>query len=224
MALAFCYRAFYGSPRPPAGLAWRRTQAATWRSGYAADCKSQPIASNINYLDNLRYQDIPATGRKPDNRGDPPGQRRTAARAGTRRDGDIKWSEAKHNTHDHLNQPLLLHLSGCTVASFTVGGGFHAVDVSRGGVVCTAARKMLALGVDPAEQVDVRRDGKPVFTRCLTVETWAGLTVSEDGDRGTRFRPYRGADAPHSDNSALQVSDCPEDETRVYGPSVREVV
>jgi hypothetical protein len=41
------------------------------------------------------------------------------------------------------------------------------VDVSRGGVVCTAARKMLALGVDPAEEIDVRRDGKPVFTRCL---------------------------------------------------------
>ncbi len=119
---------------------------------------------------------------------------------------------------------IRLDLSGCTVASFTAGGGFHAVDVSRGGVVCTAARKMLALGVSPAEQVDVRRDGKPVFTRCLTVETWAGLTVSEDGDRGARFRPYRGADAPHSDNSALQVSDCPEDETRVYGPSVREVV
>ena len=83
---------------------------------------------------------------------------------------------------------------------------------------------MLALGVDPAEEIDVRRDGKPVFTRCLTVETWAGLTVSEDGDRGTRFRPYRGADAPHSDNSALRVSDCPEDETSVYEPSVREVV
>ncbi len=81
---------------------------------------------------------------------------------------------------------------------------------------------MLALGVDPAEQVDVRRDGKPAFSRCLTVETWAGLTVSEDGDRGTRFRPYRGADAPHSDKSALRVSDPSEDEAPVYGPSVRE--
>jgi len=82
---------------------------------------------------------------------------------------------------------------------------------------------MLALGVDPAEKIDVRRDGKPVFTRCLTVETWAGLTVSEDGDRDPRFRPYRGADAPHSDNSALRVSGCPEDEARLYGPSVRWV-
>ncbi len=115
---------------------------------------------------------------------------------------------------------IRLDLSGCTVASFTVGGGTHVVDVSRGGVVCTAARKMLALGVDPAEEVDARRDGKPVFTRCLTVETWAGLTVSEDGDRGARFRPYRGADAPHSDNTALRVSDPPEDETPVTGASI----
>ena len=118
---------------------------------------------------------------------------------------------------------ITLHLSGCATARFTVGGGFHAVDVSRGGPICAAARKMLALGVDPAEEIDVRRDGKPVFTRCLTVETWAGLTVSEDGDRGARFRPYRGADAPHSDNSALRVSNPPEAATPVYGPSVRGV-
>ncbi len=118
---------------------------------------------------------------------------------------------------------IRIDLFGCTVARFAVGGETHVVDVPRGGVVCTAARKMLALGVDPAEEIDVRRDGKPVFTRCLTVETWAGLTVSEDGDRGTRFRPYRGADAPHSGNSALRVSGCPEDATPVYGPSVRGV-
>jgi hypothetical protein len=155
------------------------------------------------------------------NRDSPPGHEKTAARAGTKRDGDIKGSDPEHNTHDHLSQPLLLHLSGSTVASFTVGDARHVVVVPRGCVTCTAARKMLALGVDPAEQVDVRRDGKPVFTRCLTVETWAGLTVSEDGDRGTRFRPYRGADAPHSDNSALRVSECPEDETSVSGPTVR---
>ena len=78
--------------------------------------------------------------------------------------------------------------------------------------------------VDPAEEIDVRRDGKPVFDRCLTVETWAGLTVSEDGDRDPRFRPYRGADAPHRGNSALRVSHPPEDETPVYGPSVGGVV
>jgi hypothetical protein len=119
---------------------------------------------------------------------------------------------------------IRLDLSGCTVASFTAGGSTHTVDVSRGCVTCTAAREMLALGVDPAEKIDVRRDGKPAFIRCLTVDTWAGLTVSEDGDRGTRFRPYRGADAPHSANSALQASDCPEDEVRLSGPSIQEVV
>ncbi len=98
---------------------------------------------------------------------DPPGHENTAAQAGTKRDGDIKRSEAEHNTCDHLNQPLLLlHLSGSSIASFTAGGETHVVDVSRGCVTCTAARKMLALGVDPAEQIDVRRDGKPVFTRC----------------------------------------------------------
>lgn len=62
---------------------------------------------------------------------------------------------------------IRLDISGSTVASFEAGGGTHTVDVSRGGVVCTAARKMLALGVDPSEEIDVRRDGKPVFNRCL---------------------------------------------------------
>ena len=43
---------------------------------------------------------------------------------------------------------IRLDLSGSTVASFTAGGGTHVVDVSRGCVTCTAARTMLALGVD----------------------------------------------------------------------------
>ena len=91
---------------------------------------------------------------------DPPGHEKTVARAGTKRDGDIKGSDPEHITYDHQNQPsLLLHLSGSTVASFTAGGGFHVVDVPRGGVICTAARKMLALGVDPADEIDVQRDG-----------------------------------------------------------------
>ncbi len=106
-----------------------------------------------------------------------------------------------------------LDLSGCTDASFTAGGGFHAVDVPRGGVVCTVARKMLALGVDPAEQVDVRRDGKPVFTRCLPVAWWAARTVVEDGEHGPRIRLLMPTEAPHSDKSALRVSTSPEDET-----------
>ncbi len=157
--------------------------------------------------------------------GVPPGYEKTVARAGTKRGGDINRSDPEHSTYDHLNQPLLLlHLSGSTVASFTAGGSTHVVDVSRGCVTCTAARKMLVLGVDPAEKIDVRRDGKPVFTRCLPVAWWAARTVVEDGEQGPRIRLLRPTESPHSDNSALRVSDCPEDETPVSGPSVQGVV
>ena len=100
-----------------------------------------------------------------------------------------------------------LDLSGCTVARFAIGGSIHAVDVSRGGVVCTAARRMLALGVDPAKQVDVRRDGKPVFTRCLPVAWWAARTVVEDGEHGPRIRLLTPTELPHSANSASRVSE-----------------
>ncbi len=41
---------------------------------------------------------------------------------------------------------------------------------------------------DPAEEIDVRRDGKPVFTRCLPVAWWAARTVVEDGEQGPRNR------------------------------------
>ncbi len=119
---------------------------------------------------------------------------------------------------------IRLDLSGCTVASFTAGGGFHAVDVSRGCVTCTAARKMLTLGMNPAEEIDLRRDGKPVFTRCLTVAWWAARTVVEDGEQGPRIRLLSPTEQPHSANSAPRVSDCPEDETPVSGPSVGGVV
>ncbi len=115
---------------------------------------------------------------------------------------------------------IRLDLSGCTVASFTAGGGFHAVDVSRGCVTCTAARKMLALGVDPAEEIDVRRDGKPVFTRCLPVAWWAARTVVEDGEQGPRIRLLRPTEQPPSANSARRVSDPPGDETPVCEPCV----
>jgi len=118
---------------------------------------------------------------------------------------------------------IRLDLSGCTVASFTAGGGTHVVDVSRGGVICTAARRMLVLGLDPAEQVDVRRDGKPAFTRCLPVAWWAARTVVEDGEQGPRIRLLMPTEAPHSANSALRVSGRPKDEAPVYGPSVGEV-
>ena len=81
---------------------------------------------------------------------------------------------------------------------------------------------MLALGMDPAEEIDVRRDGKPVFTRCLPVAWWAARTVVEDGEQGPRIRLLMPTEAPHSDKSALRVSTSPEDETPVSGPSVRE--
>ena len=119
---------------------------------------------------------------------------------------------------------IKLNLSGSTIASFTAGGERHAVDVSRGGVICTAARKMLMLGVDPAEEIDVRRDGRPVFAQVKTVGWWAARTVVEDGEHGPRIRLLRPTEQPHRGNSALWVSLPPEDETPVYGPSVGGVV
>ena len=117
---------------------------------------------------------------------------------------------------------LRLNLSGSTVANFTAGGGTHVVEVPRGCVICTAAREMLVLGVDPAEEIDVQRDGKPVFTRCLPVAWWAARTVVEDGDQGPIIRLLMPTERPHSDNSASRVSDPPEDEKPVSGPSVGE--
>ena len=119
---------------------------------------------------------------------------------------------------------IRIDLSDCTVASFTAGGAPHVVDAPRGGVICTAARRMLALGVDPAEEIDVRRDGKRVLEPCKSVEWWAARTVVEDGEQGPRIRLLSPTEQPHSANSALRASDCPEDETPVSGPSVREVV
>ncbi len=91
-------------------------------------------------------------------------------------------------------------------------------------VSCTAARKMLTLGMNPAEEIDVRRDGKPVFTRCLTVAWWAARTVVEDGEQGPRIRLLRPTEQPHSGNTSLRVSHPPEDEAPVSGPSVQGVV
>jgi len=117
---------------------------------------------------------------------------------------------------------IRLDLSGCTVASFNAGGGFHAVDVKRGGVICTAARKMLALGVDPADEIDVRRDGRPVFDRLKTVEWWAARTVTEDGEQGPRIRLLRPVEQPHSATSPSEGPRHPEPEAAPYGPSVGE--
>jgi len=46
---------------------------------------------------------------------------------------------------------------------------------------------MLALGVHPAEKIDVRRDGRPVFDRCKTVQWRAARAVVEDGEQGCAF-------------------------------------
>ncbi len=118
---------------------------------------------------------------------------------------------------------IRLDLSGCTVASFTVGGGTHVVDVSRGGVVCTAARKMLALGIDPAERIDVRRDGEPAFDRCQSVAWWAALTVVKTAEHGPHFRRLRSTTAAHSGFAGrLGVAGDPDDEEAASGPPVGE--
>ena len=117
---------------------------------------------------------------------------------------------------------IRLDLTGSTVANFAVGGGSHAVDVPRGGVVCTAAREMLKLGVDPAEEIDVRRDGQPVFTPIRSVAWWAKWTVVEDAEHGPRFRLLTPTERPYSASSASRVSDPPEDERPVSGYRVRE--
>jgi len=90
------------------------------------------------------------------------------------------------------------------------GGSTHVVDVSRGGVVGAAARKMLALGVDPTEIIDVRRDRKRVLVPCKPVVWWAARTVVEDGEHGPRIRLLRPTEQQYSANSALQTSGHPE--------------
>ena len=50
-----------------------------------------------------------------------------------------------------------------------------------------------------------------------------GWEIFEDGEHGPRIRLRRPTERPHSANSALRVSDCPEDKTLVSGPSVQGV-
>ena len=118
---------------------------------------------------------------------------------------------------------IRLDLSGCTVANFPVGGKTHSVDVPRGGVVCSAARKMLALGVDPATEIDVRRNGKRVLVPCKSVGWWAERTVVEDGKHGPRIRRLRPTEQPHSANPAPAVPDSPEDKTPAPDASIPSV-
>ena len=60
--------------------------------------------------------------------------------------------------------------------------------------------------------------------RVLAAVAALARTVVEDGEHGPRIRLLSPTEQPHSDNSALRVSDCPKGETPVYGPSVPEVV
>ena len=74
MPLAFYIRPFYGFRvrTGPRSANQGGTQAATWRSGYAADCKSKPIANNAKHIDILSYQDIPRTECESDNSSNSP--------------------------------------------------------------------------------------------------------------------------------------------------------
>ena len=119
---------------------------------------------------------------------------------------------------------IKVDLLGSTAASFLVDGKTHTIDISRGCVTCTAARAMLTLGVDPAEKIDVQRDGKRVLEPCKSLAWWSARTVVEDAEQGPRIRLLSPTEPPHSANSASHVSDCPEDETPACEPSVREDV
>ncbi len=100
---------------------------------------------------------------------------------------------------------IRINLSGSTVASFTAGGGTHLVDVSRGGVVCTAARKMLALGVKGFIVVTERAClGISGMARAPAYElTELGMPASEKPGGGKLYRDWRpGHDFPVVKHSA----------------------
>ena len=107
-----------------------------------------------------------------------------------------------------------------TLAHFVVRCETHVLNIKHGCVVCAAARKMLRLGIDPAEKIDVRRDGEPAFDRCQSVAWWAALTVVETAEHGPRFRRLPPTEPPPSSKAALRASDPPEDKTPVSKPSI----
>lgn len=80
---------------------------------------------------------------------------------------------------------------GSTAACFRISGRVYEVNAIGGCVVCKAARVMLKLGVDPAEQIEIYRDGKPAFKQLKTVGWWAEWTVVETAKHGPRFRRRR---------------------------------
>ena len=114
---------------------------------------------------------------------------------------------------------IRVHLLRSTVVHFIVRCEPHVLNIRHGCVVCAAARKMLRLGIDPAEKIDVRRDGEPAFDRCQSVAWWAEHTVVETAEHEPRFRRLRPTKASHSSTAGRSgVVGDPDDEAAASGP------
>ncbi len=70
-------------------------------------------------------------------------------------------------------------IASCSLATVT----------SASSPICKLARKLLALGVDPATHLSIWRRGVKCFND-VPIGRWAELTV-EESDAGTVFRRYR---------------------------------
>ena len=118
---------------------------------------------------------------------------------------------------------IRLDLHGSFGAGFTAGAEHLDIEARRGGVVCTAARAMLALGVPSDTAIEVCRDGVLALTPDRTVGWWAARTVVEDGEAGPRIRLLSPTDARWSGNSRCQHMLVPGTlPTALSGPSVGE--
>jgi len=72
--------------------------------------------------------------------------------------------------------------------TFSVAACDFAEDASTAGPICGLARKLVALGIDPATMLSIRRGRVKCFDDA-PISVWARLTVSE-GPSGTVFAPY----------------------------------
>jgi hypothetical protein len=107
------------------------------------------------------------------------------------------------------------------MVSFTIRCEPHVLNIRHGCVVCAAALKMLKLGIDLAEEIDVRRDGEPAFDRCHSVAWWAAQTVVETAEHEPRFR-LRPTKAAHSDTVKRSGVGDPHDDAPASGPPDEE--
>ena len=114
---------------------------------------------------------------------------------------------------------IRLEQSGGTVASVTIDGKSHAVRVPCGCATCTAVGTVQALSINPGQAIDVRRDGKPAYSRGFILPLLAACTVAEVGEQGQCIHRMRPNERPHSGNSALRASDCPKDKQPASGRS-----